>query len=195
MSLKSIIQSLIVEALTEIRDDSDLDDVQKQIKSLPDSGIWFMTAFNSPHQAQYEVRLKPKELDNILLQKELEETEERPIIDIEFDNFNKIHMGGLPDYFLNLGLGKKIYEKICDKLGMISSTGDRSESAQRVWDSLKRSSRHYCVSFEGRDFLISRRYTEHSIQNVKEYLSRWNPDGQPLFSTLPPKYEALLSSR
>jgi hypothetical protein len=61
-------------------------------------------------------------------------------IDIEKDNLNRIHIPvGLPYILKGLGLGKKIYKLIINKLGYISSNYlDRTIESLYVWDSIRK---------------------------------------------------------
>lgn len=56
-------------------------------------------------------------------------------INIEYNNFNRIHSVLYKD-FIGIGLGYKIYKKMCIDLGFISTENDSTNDARKLWKKL-----------------------------------------------------------
>lgn len=147
--------------VNEIRDDSELDDIQLRIKNIGLKDIKISIGVNGWRHGSFYIGFKDRELDALLVDKMQEEfNEDRPVIDIEYDNLNRIHIDAIPSTFTNLGLGRKIYEKMANYIGYIASyegRPSRSGDADRLWSSFEHSSRLYYLRIGDRlDILISR---------------------------------------
>jgi len=60
-----------------------------------------------------------------------------PKIEIEIDNFNRIHIGEIAEILKNIGVGKKCYKTMIKELDYISSDSiDRTKDAELVWKSI-----------------------------------------------------------
>jgi hypothetical protein len=72
-------------------------------------------------------------------------------VNLESDNFNRVHIGGVSPSNLNKGFGKEIYSTLIESNGIIStSEGSSTEEAQRVWSSLIKSGEYYWAKINGR---------------------------------------------
>lgn len=60
-----------------------------------------------------------------------------PNIEIETDNFNRIHIGDIAKLIRQIGVATKIYKTMVKKLGYISSIGqERTKDAELIWNSI-----------------------------------------------------------
>lgn len=65
-------------------------------------------------------------------------------VNLEGDNFNRVHINGIADQLQNKGYGKEIYNALVDKFGIIStSEASSSKDVKRVWNSLINNGKYY----------------------------------------------------
>lgn len=94
----------------------------------------------------YQDTLIFKFTDKNLQAIQIENLDEPITVDIEKDNYNRIHINGIAEPLLGKGYGKIIYTKLLKQYGYISTVdayGSSTEDAQRVWNSLINSGKYY----------------------------------------------------
>lgn len=97
------------------------------------------TKQSSSQQDDLIFTFKDKKKDKIQKEK-LAEIE----VNVERNNFNRLHISGIAEPLQNKGYGKEIYKSLVDKYGHIStSDASSSKDVQRVWDSLTKSGEYY----------------------------------------------------
>lgn len=89
-------------------------------------------------------------------------------VDITLDrdfNLNRTHFQGLPDSFLGFNLGYKIYRKLVDNVGHISSSFDASYEVQNIYRKLIEEPNLNCIIFEDSVMIIKN--TIPTINKIK----------------------------
>jgi len=94
-----------------------------------------------------------------------------PKIEIECDNFNRIHIGDIAEILKNIGVGKKCYKTMIKKLGFISSNyKDRTKDAELIWKSIIKEKTIYSFICNKKIISFSNNYDYEKILNiVKEF--------------------------
>lgn len=94
-----------------------------------------------------------------------------PKIEIETNNFNRIHISDLPKILRGLGIGKVVYKSMINKLKFISSTRiDRSEYAELVWDSISKDKNIYSFVSDKKIISIT---TNIKFEEILELIQRY----------------------
>lgn len=193
MNLAFLIKEELEQYISEILDDTVATPEQQKVKSLTKDAI-VLNKKSRGTVTQFEIGFLDPQIDALFLKTA---NNVRPAIMIDVAGFNDILMiEPLPEIFRNLGLGKKLYEKLSDILGFISSspvdkmTGERrTEEASRVFDSLKRvSSSHYIEFPNGTIFLISPNITDEQEAKMIEYFRKTNTPITNIQTNLPPNW-------
>jgi hypothetical protein len=93
-----------------------------------------------------------------------------PNIEIEIENFNKIDISQTPLILRKIGVGKKCYKTMINKLGHISSESyhkdDRSEDAELVWSSIIKEKNIYSFICGEKIISFSDNYDVEKIINI-----------------------------
>lgn len=119
-----------------------------------------------------DILVQSEDIDNELYRKYFniiypngEEIDLDTEIEIEKNNFNRIHIPiGLPKIIQGIGIGKKIYLTLINKLKYISTTKlDRSLDAIFIWDSLRKDNTIYSFIKKEQMLCIDINYDYDSI--------------------------------
>jgi len=91
-----------------------------------------------------------------------------PEIEIEKNNFNRIHIpDGLPFILKNIGFGKKIYINLIKKYNYLSSNYlDRSMDSLYVWNSIRKEKNIYTFIFNQKILCINPDLDFHIIEDI-----------------------------
>lgn len=192
MDLKYLIKEEIENYISELVPDNAATPFQQKIKNLSKEDIALIPKANN---RRYEISFKDPEIN---AQFKADSEIANPSIMIDPTNYNYIlTVEPIPQSFRNLGLGKKIYEKLSDQLGYISSSDkdkttdtDRSVDATRVWDSLKRVSSNYFIEFPNRTiFLVSPEIQDQQEDQILDYFTKTKTDINSVATNLPPNWK------
>lgn len=89
--------------------------------------------------------------------KQVEELDESVTVNLESDNFNRIHIGGISESNRGQGFGKEIYHSLIE-LGVLStSLGSASQDAERVWRSIMNSGMYYWAEVGENSIAVSKK--------------------------------------
>jgi len=90
-----------------------------------------------------------------------------PKIEIETNNFNRIHIIDLPMILRGIGVGKTIYKSIIEKIEFISSIEiDRTQDAELVWNSIINEKSVYSFVCDKKIISISQNMKYEKILNI-----------------------------
>lgn len=71
------------------------------------------------------------------------------IVNVEGDNFNRVHINGIAEPLKNRRYGREIYQALAEKFGIIStSSASSSEDVQHLWNSLINSNQYHWANLE-----------------------------------------------
>jgi hypothetical protein len=103
-----------------------------------------------------------------------------PKIEIETKNFNRIHINDIPMIIRNIGVGKKIYKTMIEKLSYISSNHeDRSIAAELVWTSIIEDKNIYSFICKEKIISFSHNYEYEKIINTLKEFFRYELENYP----------------
>jgi len=192
MDLKYLIKEELENYISELVPDNAVSPIQQKVKNLSKDDILLIPKANN---RRYEIGFRDPEIN---AQFKADSEIGNPSIMIDPTNFNYIlTVEPIPNTFRNLGLGKKIYEKLSDQLGFVSSSDkdkttdtDRTVDATRVWDSLKRVSTNYFIEFPNRTiFLVSPDIQDHQEDQILDYFEKTKTDINDVVTNLPPNWK------
>lgn len=177
MNLLSLIKEELDQYITEFTPNSEILSIQQNIKNLNKDNI-VLSPKKLGNVTQFNIGFKDPEIDSDFIQMS---KGIRPAILIDTTNYNYIQMiEPIPNEFRNLGLGKKLYEKLSDILGFISSNPkdnvsgeDRTIDATRVSDSIKRGSTSHFIEFPNKTiFIISPNINDEQEGEIVDYIKK-----------------------
>lgn len=124
--------------------------------------------------------------DNKRQEKQLKELETPIKVNLEHDNFNRVHINGISTSNLNKGFGKEIYHSLIENNGIIStSKGSSSEDANRVWSSLIKSGQYYWATVNNNHTAIA-----NNRNSIEKFIKKFSygkdvliEDGEPIINT------------
>lgn len=88
-------------------------------------------------------------------------------VEIETNNFNRIHINEIPIIIKGIGVGKKVYKSMIKKLDFISSIGeDRTIDAELIWDSILDDNNIYSFVCDEKIISFSQKYDYDNIMNI-----------------------------
>ena len=149
----------------------------ERFKAVTFRDISLKPSYTNPHQIGFKATLKDKELASVFAAQMKGDYFEEPYaaIDVETDNLNQIHFGGIPEGLKGVGVGKKMYTALLYKVGYIScSIGKSSDSAQNVWASLVKDPAFINYTSERRIFILLKQYDERIGPHIRAWFTRYN---------------------
>jgi len=121
----------------------------------------------------------------------------KPGIAVEKDNFNQIHISGLPDIFRQLGLGYKIYKAVMRNMGYISSDAAEVQPsifAKMIWDKLRQDIDCYTIVKEERVLCFFNTCKYNLITKIlKEFIGDYTGENSIIDKDLIAKYPNILN--
>ncbi len=158
---------------------NDLHLIQNEIKNLSWNKLKFKIVDNDYENSQITFKL-PKSIEDKIIKYNSENRNEYDSISHIFtmnvdrnECFNRTHTDEIPNEFLGLGLGYKMYKTCAKKLGYIFSDSNASESAQKVWSHLIRDTDFYTILNEDSVIVFDKKLSDSVLEEiVVKYLKK-----------------------
>jgi hypothetical protein len=85
---------------------------------------------------------------------------------LDDDIFNRTHVDGLPNEFIGIGLGYKMYKCCAKNLGYITSSDSATMSAKKIWSYLIRDSDFYVILTHDHVLVIDKTLPVKKIETI-----------------------------
>ncbi len=194
MNILSLIKEELNNYMGEVASDTIESPFKQKLRTISKEHI-FLVRKNLGNVAQFNIGFKDPEIDNLFVEKS---NGIRPAILIDTTNYNYIQMiEPIPIEFRNTGLGKKLYEKLSELLGFISSNPkdnvsgeDRTVEATRVFDSIKKGNSSLYIEFSNQTiFIISPDIDDNQERYMVQYIKKNGFDINTAETNLPPNWK------
>jgi len=157
---------------------TDLDEIREDIKKISwkdlkvkKSGSSFSN-FTIYFQLPEHIVDKLKKIGNDFYKNEV--LNKKMQIGVEASNHNRTHIEAIPSFMRGLGLGFKMYKAVVKRLGYITTFGDATPSAKKMWSNLIQDPSFYVLLTDNGALLIDKRYDKYRseeliINYIKDY--------------------------
>lgn len=149
---------------------SELEDIKRDIKKISWKDLKVKRSGSSFNNLTIYFELpepiinKLKNIGNDFYKNEV--VSKRMQMEIEAANHNRTHIEAIPGFMRGLGLGFKMYKAVVKRLGYITTFGDASPSAKKLWSNLIQDPSFYVLLTDNGALLIDKKYDKFRSEEV-----------------------------